>query len=90
MGACVIAEGIETIETLDFVRRDVMSGWHPESGIRGVQGYLLGRPAHAPWTVAEYDQHAAFVAPQDLAPPKKRGRRSIRTGYRRVAQPARE
>jgi diguanylate cyclase (GGDEF)-like protein len=61
MGACVIAEGIETMETLAFVRRDVMSGWNPESGIRGVQGYLLGRPAHAPWTVAHYDRHAALA-----------------------------
>ena len=32
MSACVIAEGIETVDALDFfVRRDVMRGWHPEA-----------------------------------------------------------
>lgn len=60
MGACVIAEGIETVEALGFVRRDVMSGWHPESGIRCVQGYLLGRPAFAPWTEPAFDHHDAM------------------------------
>jgi diguanylate cyclase (GGDEF)-like protein len=61
MGACVIAEGIETTNALDFVLRDVMLGWQRDSGIRGVQGYLLGRPAHAPWTGSTFDEHAAFM-----------------------------
>jgi diguanylate cyclase (GGDEF)-like protein len=61
MGATVIAEGIETNEALDFVLRDAMLGWQRDCGIRGVQGYLLGRPAHAPWTGSTFDEHAAFM-----------------------------
>jgi len=88
MGACVIAEGIETLEALDFVRRDVMLGWHPESGIRGVQGYLLGRPATAPWSESGFVQHAALVRKNDHHPDtdKRVKRRAARTGYRRLSR----
>ena len=69
MGAYVIAEGIETLDVLDFVRGDVMLRWHPDSGIRGVQGYLLGRPEHAPWVEPAYDEPAAYMhkAPDETA-----------------------
>ena len=42
-GATVIAEGIETVEQLDFVR---------SLGIGAGQGYLLGRPAEVPSAAA--------------------------------------
>jgi hypothetical protein len=89
MGACVIAEGIETVEALDFVRRDVMRGWHPESGIRGVQGYLLGRPAAQPWNDPDAEVHSALMRKtyDDPQPRKAVHRRAVRTSYRRVQQP---
>jgi EAL domain-containing protein (putative c-di-GMP-specific phosphodiesterase class I) len=86
MDACVIAEGIETVEALDFVRRDVMRGWHRESGIRGVQGYLLGRPATAPWNDPDAEQHSALI--QHSYEPERPGAsgqpRAARTTYRRA------
>jgi diguanylate cyclase (GGDEF)-like protein len=87
MGACVIAEGIETTEALDFVRRDVMRGWHPESGIRGIQGYLLGRPAAEPWNDPNVGVHSALMKrTYDDAPaaPKPIHRRPARASYRRL------
>ena len=42
-GALVVAEGVETVEQLVFVR---------SLGIRAGQGYLLGRPAETPSTAA--------------------------------------
>jgi EAL domain-containing protein (putative c-di-GMP-specific phosphodiesterase class I) len=42
-GALVIAEGVETVEQLEFVR---------SLGIRAGQGYLLGRPTEQPSTDA--------------------------------------
>jgi diguanylate cyclase (GGDEF)-like protein len=86
MGACVIAEGIETVEALDFVRRDVMRGWHSESGIRGVQGYLLGRPATDPWNDPNAAQHSAlmqktYAIEKPQLPVRRRG---ARTSYRRT------
>jgi diguanylate cyclase (GGDEF)-like protein len=89
MGACVIAEGIETVEALDFVRRDVMRGWHPESGIRGVQGYLLGRPAAEPWNDPNAEAHSALMQKtyDDHKPaPRSSRRRAARTSYRRLAR----
>ena len=87
MGACVIAEGIETVDALDFVRRDVMRGWHPESGIRGVQGYLLGRPAAEPWNDPNADAHSALMQKtyDDPKPTQKpTHRRAGRASYRRL------
>lgn len=46
MGASVIAEGIETVETLQLVHDIVLSnGAEGSRFILGMQGYLLGRPA---------------------------------------------
>jgi EAL domain-containing protein (putative c-di-GMP-specific phosphodiesterase class I) len=90
MNACVIAEGIETVEALDFVRRDVMRGWHPESGIRGVQGYLLGRPATAPWDDPDVEEHSALMhrTYEVEAPLRPARRHGVRTSYRRLLQRA--
>jgi len=44
-GTVVIAEGIETPEMLTFVQRAGLAEATPWEGIRGVQGYLLGRPS---------------------------------------------
>lgn len=41
----MIAEGIETPEMLTFVQRAGLAEATPWEGIRGVQGYLLGRPS---------------------------------------------
>jgi diguanylate cyclase (GGDEF)-like protein len=88
MGASVIAEGIETVDALDFVRRDVMQGWHPESGIRGIQGYLLGRPAPTPWNDPNVEQHRALMKRSyAFEKPLRPGRRgAARTSYRRLPQ----
>jgi EAL domain-containing protein (putative c-di-GMP-specific phosphodiesterase class I) len=89
MGACVIAEGIETTEVLDFVRRDVMLGWQRDTTIRGVQGYLLGRPAHTPWTGPRYDEQAAFMRRRaEFAKSVSTVRPlNLRTSYRRPSKP---
>ena len=70
------------------VRRDVMRGWHPESGIRGVQGYLLGRPATEPWNDPNAAQHSALMQKTyDIEKPILPGhRRTARTSYRRLRQ----
>ncbi len=88
MSACVIAEGIETVDALDFVRRDVMRGWHPESGIRGIQGYLLGRPAAEPWNDPNVEHHSALMRrTYDVEKPHKPARRrAARATYRRLPQ----
>jgi EAL domain-containing protein (putative c-di-GMP-specific phosphodiesterase class I) len=45
MHAFVIAEGIETVETLEMVHDIAVSnGAEGESWVLGMQGYLLGRP----------------------------------------------
>jgi EAL domain-containing protein (putative c-di-GMP-specific phosphodiesterase class I) len=87
MGACVIAEGIETVEAFDFVRRDVMLGWQRDTGIRGVQGYLLGRPAHAPWSVTNFDSHTVFTRPDSgfMKPARIGRRRALQTSLRKVS-----
>lgn len=44
-GTYVIAEGIETVEMLDLVRHVGGPSATRGDGVRGVQGYLLGRPS---------------------------------------------
>jgi diguanylate cyclase (GGDEF)-like protein len=44
-GAFVIAEGIEDVETLQFLREIHESDLHAESVIQGGQGFELGRPS---------------------------------------------
>lgn len=70
MDAYVIAEGVETVEALDFVCREVL-GISPEhTGVGGVQGYLLGRPSRAPWEELQLADYARIVRVQsevDLA-----------------------
>jgi EAL domain-containing protein (putative c-di-GMP-specific phosphodiesterase class I) len=44
VGAYVIAEGIESRELLAFVAEADSSGDEAAAGVRGAQGYLLGRP----------------------------------------------
>lgn len=47
-GAFVIAEGVETPDELDYLRRVGEEPEVPRSAIHGAQGYLLGRPAPRP------------------------------------------
>lgn len=61
-GSYLIAEGIETPELLDFVDRAHVPSNDGFTGIRGVQGYLLGRPAVGAIAVAALRQHHDYLA----------------------------
>ena len=64
MGASVIAEGIETVETLELVHDIVLSnGSDCNRFILGMQGYLLGRPKpqFLRETVARTDEAAILL-----------------------------
>jgi diguanylate cyclase (GGDEF)-like protein len=62
MDACVIAEGVETVEALDFVCREVLGILPQHTGVGGgVQGYLLGRPSRAPWAELQLADYAGIV-----------------------------
>jgi diguanylate cyclase (GGDEF)-like protein len=67
MEAYVIAEGVETVEALDFVCRDVMGILPQHTGVGGVQGYLLGRPSRAPWEELQLADYAGIVRVQSPA-----------------------
>jgi EAL domain-containing protein (putative c-di-GMP-specific phosphodiesterase class I) len=53
-GSYLIAEGIETAEMLDFVRNAHVANF---AGVRGIQGYLLGRPELGRVDLQALDQH---------------------------------
>ncbi len=53
-GSYLIAEGIENVEMLDFVRNAHVSD---VAGVRGIQGYLLGRPELGPVDLRSLEQH---------------------------------
>jgi diguanylate cyclase (GGDEF)-like protein len=57
--AFVIAEGIESLEILEFVRNAADLQVVGESPISGGQGYLLGRPASDPSRSADLEAFAA-------------------------------
>jgi diguanylate cyclase (GGDEF)-like protein len=58
----LIAEGIETGEVLDFVRNAHNSKGHGFAGVRGIQGYLLGRPEIGSIDPTSQAQHHDFLA----------------------------
>ena len=61
-GSYLIAEGIETPELLDFVGRAHIPSDEGFPGIRGVQGYLLGRPAVGAVDVVSLQGHHDYLA----------------------------
>ena len=58
-GSFLIAEGIETSEMLDFVRKAHIPNL---SGVRGIQGYLVGRPLTGPVDPRSLVRHREFLA----------------------------
>jgi diguanylate cyclase (GGDEF)-like protein len=63
-GSYLIAEGIETREMLDFVRKAHIPNF---AGVRGIQGYLLGRPHLGPVDSRSLERHHDFLAARQLA-----------------------
>jgi diguanylate cyclase (GGDEF)-like protein len=63
-GSYLIAEGIETGEMLDFVRKAHIPNF---AGVRGIQGYLLGRPQAGEFDARSLEQHHDFLAARQLA-----------------------
>jgi diguanylate cyclase (GGDEF)-like protein len=63
-GSYLIAEGIETGEMLDFVRKVHIPNF---AGVRGIQGYLLGRPHLGPVDSGSLEHHHDFLAARQLA-----------------------
>jgi len=63
-GSYLIAEGIENGAMLDFVQNAHLASF---SGVRGVQGYLLGRPQTGQIDPRALDQHRIYLAARQLA-----------------------
>jgi diguanylate cyclase (GGDEF)-like protein len=63
-GSYLIAEGIETAEMLAFVRKAHIPNF---AGVRGIQGYLVGRPHLGPVDSQSLEQHHDFLAAQTAA-----------------------
>jgi diguanylate cyclase (GGDEF)-like protein len=61
-GSYLIAEGIESRELLDFACRAHHPGNTEVAGIRGVQGYLLGRPELGEVNARALERHHTFLA----------------------------
>ena len=61
-GSYLIAEGIENGELLDFAFRAHDPGIATRAGIRGVQGYLLGRPEFGQVNARALEQHHTYLA----------------------------
>jgi EAL domain-containing protein (putative c-di-GMP-specific phosphodiesterase class I) len=61
-GSYLIAEGIETGEMLDFVNAMHLPSREAFAGVRGVQGYLLGRPEIGGVDVGSLVEHHIFLA----------------------------
>ena len=62
-GSYLIAEGIETGEMLDFVRNVHVATSAP---VRGIQGYLLGRPEIGGADVRSLERHHDFLVAREL------------------------
>ena len=62
-GSYLIAEGIETGEMLDFVRNAHVPNF---AGVRGIQGYLLGKPELGGVDLRSLEQHREFLAARQL------------------------
>jgi diguanylate cyclase (GGDEF)-like protein len=60
-GCYLIAEGIENGDMLEFVRTAHVSSRPYFAGIRGVQGYLLGRPEVGPPDARSLEAHRAYL-----------------------------
>ncbi len=58
-GSYLIAEGIETKEMLEFVRSAHVPNF---AGVRGIQGYLLGKPKLGRVDLHSLDQHRDYLA----------------------------
>jgi diguanylate cyclase (GGDEF)-like protein len=63
-GSYLIAEGIETGEMLDFVNKAHVPNF---AGVRGIQGYLLGRPQTGHVDSRSLELHHDFLAARQLA-----------------------
>ncbi len=61
-GVYVIAEGVETAEILEFACRKQAGTNGPAGGIRGVQGYLLGRPSIGVIDVADLHTWGRYLS----------------------------
>ncbi len=62
-GSYLIAEGIETAEMLDFIRNAHI----PNSvAVRGIQGYLLGRPEIGGTDMLSLERHHDFLVAREL------------------------
>jgi EAL domain-containing protein (putative c-di-GMP-specific phosphodiesterase class I) len=69
-GSYVIAEGIETGEMLDFVNAAHLPSRERPPGVRGVQGYLLGRPQADGFDAGSLLEHHTFLAARRLGDPR--------------------
>jgi diguanylate cyclase (GGDEF)-like protein len=72
-GSYLIAEGIESRELLDFACIAHAPGNSVAPGIRGVQGFLLGRPELGQVNVRALEQHHVYLAKHSLDGPAKAG-----------------
>jgi EAL domain-containing protein (putative c-di-GMP-specific phosphodiesterase class I) len=66
-GSYLIAEGIETDEMLDFVRNAHVPNF---AGVRGIQGYLLGKPELGRVDLRSLEQHRDFLASRQHDEPR--------------------
>jgi diguanylate cyclase (GGDEF)-like protein len=66
-GSYLIAEGIETDEMLDFVRNAHVPNF---AGVRGLQGYLLGKPELGRVDLRSLEQHRDFLASRQHDEPR--------------------
>jgi diguanylate cyclase (GGDEF)-like protein len=66
-GSYLIAEGIETDEMLDFVRNANVPNF---AGVRGLQGYLLGKPELGRVDLRSLEQHRDFLASRQHDEPR--------------------
>ena len=69
----LIAEGIENLELLDFACIAHDPGNAAAAGIRGVQGYLLGRPELGQVNARALEQHHVYLAKHNLEGAAKGG-----------------
>jgi diguanylate cyclase (GGDEF)-like protein len=58
----LIAEGVETGDVLDFIRDAHRPKGDGVAGVRGIQGYLLGRPETGRFDPRSQKQHHDFLA----------------------------
>jgi diguanylate cyclase (GGDEF)-like protein len=65
-GSYLIAEGVETVAMFDFVNEVHATDTGVTLGIRGIQGYLLGRPETGRLDLRALEQHHDFLAEHGL------------------------